>query len=189
MGKRGQRAKEEGNRRAQEPTRKRSLRVNKSAVCVWVREYILVCVCVCVADTCPCSLIAFSLRTHRGASWPWMKLKAKQGKARQGQGAHHTYLHSFLICRCFSLNAIGFLWFPVPAKRRHAEALCRRSNYTPRSSPAPPEQPICSLDKLPHNAVACWGKYLHATLECSTHWGFVCIHNSLMVQSICIEDT
>lgn len=92
-----------------------------------------------------------------------MKLKASQGKAKQGragEGAHHTYLHSFLICRCFSLNAVGFLWFPVPAKRRHVEALAgdqitRQGAAQLRPSSPSPARTSCHTMQLPVEANIC----------------------------------
>lgn len=80
--------------------------------------------CVCMLKACPCpSQLSLS-------NWEqtllWMKLKA------------HRSHHSFLICRRFTLNAAGFLWFPVSKGSGQAKDItakpCRRSNYSPRNT-------------------------------------------------------
>lgn len=127
-----------------------------------------VCVCVCMLKTCPCpSQLSLS---NWELAFLWMKLKA------------HCTHHSFLICRrCFTLNAAGFLWFPVSkgncdgsqAKDVTAKPCRQRLNYRPRNRPNP--SPKSTRQSL--YAVCCTNICMQ--LLNATQWRLVRIYSSL----------
>lgn len=159
-----EREQEEGNR-----NRAKSRGKQEYSVRVWV--------CVCVwrhMSLLSQRFLTEKIVVHRDREW----------NSRQDRAGHIALIFIHFSCAAATHLTLqdfyGFLWRSSAMQHSaaqpkdvtcHTRSPCQAaSNYTPRSAAPSP------LRSRPGQI-----KYLHATLECSTHGGFVRIHNSLTV--------